>query len=308
MSLAYLAVFIAVIGHASSEFVAVYSGIGGAEVSVWRFMIGSIGLVIGALCIPEARNLFEPLRHDGLRLLILSIFGVSIPYLIYHVALDYASVTQIATLVTISPIFMGLLNLVLNHIPFTLPKIITGICALLGVTFLITDGYLERLAGSADSLTGILLVICSSVAISAYTVLAKPLINRYGAIRITTVSTVIGAAGLWLLVGFFWHNWVNPFNLFDKTSRESWSIVTIGLWNTAITQLLWLGGLAKVPDMTRGSYLFFLKPVIAAALAYFILTQPVTTLQLMAIIVICGSVLIELFWPYLIKSVKNSAS
>ena len=173
MSLAYLAVFIAVIGHASSEFVAVYSGIGGAEVSVWRFMIGSIGLVIGALCIPEARNLFEPLRHDGLRLLILSIFGVSIPYLIYHVALDYASVTQIATLVTISPIFMGLLNLALNHIPFTLPKIITGICALLGVTFLITDGYLERLAGSADSLTGILLVICSSVAISAYAVLAK---------------------------------------------------------------------------------------------------------------------------------------
>ena len=24
--------------------------------------------------------------------------------------------------------------------------------------------------------------------------------------------------------------------------------------------MLWLGGLAKVPDMTRGSYLFFLKP------------------------------------------------
>ena len=299
MHLAYLALLIGVIGHASSEFIAVFSGLAGAEVSVWRFLIGAAGLLIAALFLPDSRDLLEPLKRRGLRLILLSLFGVSIPYLIFHVALDYASVTQVATLVTTAPIFIGVVNLLINRVSFPIPKLISGFCALLGVAFLLTDGYLDRLLGTADSLTGILLVMCSTAAISTYSVLAKPLINEFGAIRITTITTVIGALGLWLLVGVFWKQWINPLNLFDKTPRETWSLITIGLWNTAIAQLLWLGGLAKVPDLTRGSYLFFLKPVIAAALAYLILQQPITSLQILAIMVICGSVLAELFWPQL---------
>ena len=36
-SIAYLAVFLGVCGHASSEFVSVLSGVKGPELSVWRF-------------------------------------------------------------------------------------------------------------------------------------------------------------------------------------------------------------------------------------------------------------------------------
>ena len=39
-SVAYLAVFLGVTGHASSEFVSVLSGVAGPELSVWRFLIG----------------------------------------------------------------------------------------------------------------------------------------------------------------------------------------------------------------------------------------------------------------------------
>ena len=46
-------------------------------------------------------------------------------------------------------------------------------------------------------------------------------------------------------------------------------------------------------------YLFFLKPVIAAVLALFILGQPVTVLQWLAILVICGAVLLEAVWDRL---------
>ena len=44
-----------------------------------------------------------------------------------------------------------------------------------------------------------------------------------------------------------------------------------------------------MPDITRGSYLFFLKPVIAAFLAVVFLNQGLTTPQILAIIVICAS-------------------
>ena len=66
---AYAAVFLGVCGHASSEFVAVLTGLAGPEVSVWRFGLGGLGLVLLALCFPASRDLVTPLRQDGWRLL-----------------------------------------------------------------------------------------------------------------------------------------------------------------------------------------------------------------------------------------------
>ena len=66
-AVAYLAVFAGVCGHASSEFVSVLSGVGGPELSVWRFLLGGFGLVMLALIFPASRNLLEPFREHGLR-------------------------------------------------------------------------------------------------------------------------------------------------------------------------------------------------------------------------------------------------
>ena len=44
--LAYLAVFLGVCGHASSEFFSVLSGVKGPELSVWRFLLGGFGLIV----------------------------------------------------------------------------------------------------------------------------------------------------------------------------------------------------------------------------------------------------------------------
>lgn len=139
---AYLAVFLSVCGHASSEFVSVLCGIKGPELSVWRFLLGSFGLVILALIFPASRNLLKPFREYGFQLIWLSIMGISLGYLLFH----------------------------------------------------------------------------------------------------------------------------------------------------------WRGGLAAVPDITRGSYLFFLKPVIAAGLAVVFLSQGLTAWQVLAMIVICTSVAVEATW------------
>jgi drug/metabolite transporter (DMT)-like permease len=112
----------------------------------------------------------------------------------------------------------------------------------------------------------------------------------------------IGTVVLYVLVGAAWGVWVNPLTLFDRPPQAAWSLLTLGVFNTTITQLFWLGGLAAVPDITRGSYLFFLKPVITALLAVLILLQPITAIQIVAIIVICGAVVVEMAWPYLTRA------
>ena len=301
---AYLAVFVGVCGHASSEFFAVLTGISGLEVSVWRYLIGGAGLVIWALSRADSRDLITPLRQEGWYLVVLALIGVSLTYLAFHWALDYATVIQVATTVTTIPIWVALTNLWINKQPFSMVKIVTGAMAVLGIALLVTDGYLGLLSGTGDSLIGILLAtFCASVG-SAYAVLIKPIVVRHGALRITAVTLVIGGIGLWLLVGAAFGIWVDPTTLFDRSGSEAtkginpgWWILILGLWNTTITQLLWFGGLSAAPDITRASYLFFLKPVIAAVLAVFILSQHPTALQALAICVVTGSVLVEMFWP-----------
>jgi drug/metabolite transporter (DMT)-like permease len=293
---AYLAVFIGVCGHASSEFFAKLTEVAGPEVSVWRYMIGAAGLVLWSLTRADSRDLLSPLREDWRSLVPLSLLGISLAYLFFHWALDFASVMQVATLVTTIPIFVGLGNLLVNRTRISVVKIVTGALAVLGVAMLLTDGYLDLLA-QGNSFWGVLMAMLCAALVAGYSVLAKPLMVRHGGLRITTLAITIGAVGLWFAVGLFWGQWVNPLSLGEKPTVAFWSLIVLGLWNTTVTQLLWLGGLAAAPDMTRASYLFFLKPVIAALLAIAILDDSPTWLQLMAILVVSGSVLVEIAWP-----------
>ncbi len=292
---AYLAVFIGVAGHASTEFVAVLSGVGGPELSVWRFLLGGLGLVLLCLVFSDARNLVAPFRTHGWQLVALALFGVTLGFLLYHWSLDFATVPQVATMVVTIPIGVGLTNLWLNRQPFSTAKILSGLGAMAGVAFLITDGYLAKLTGGSENLVGILMVLGCTVVIAAYTVLVRPIIGIYGVLRVTAITMFLGAIGLWSIVGLIWSIWVNPLALFDRPPAQWVALITIALWNTTITQFLWLGGLAAVPDITRGSYLFFLKPVIATGLAVIFIGQPVTLWQVLAIAVICTAVLVEHF-------------
>lgn len=293
-SIAYLAVFIGVLGHASTEFFAVLSGISGPELSVWRFLLGGAGLVLLSLLMPGTRDLVAPFRTHGWKLLFLSLLGVTIGYLVFHWSLDFASVPQVATLVTTIPIFVAISNLLINKAPITRGKIASGLCAVAGIALLITDGYVASLAGSGESLLGIFLATACAAAVAAYSVLVRPIITIYGALRITAITMMLGGIGLWLVVGLFFGVWAVPSRLSGLEAPALAALLVIAFWNTTITQFLWIGGLAAVPDITRGSYLFFLKPVIAALLAVLVLGQDLSATQILAIIVITGSVLGEL--------------
>ncbi|MEM8624144.1 MAG: DMT family transporter [Pseudomonadota bacterium] len=305
-NLAYLAVLIGVFGHASSEFFAVLSGVGGAEVSVWRYLLGGLGMVVVALVLAGPAALMAPLRSHGLPLTLYSLVGVSGAYLAFHLALDYASVIQVATLVTTIPIFIGLANLWANGQPFTRVKIAVGTCAMAGLVLLITGGAIDALLRGSSSLIGIFLGVLCSACVAWYAIKVKPIITAHGAVPVTAVSTMIGGVALWLAVGVGWSSWVNPATLFERPSLEWGSLLALALWNTTITQILWIGGLAAAPDMTRAGYLFFLKPVIAALLAVLIIGEELTLLKILAIAVVTGSVLVELFWPRIEAALRPS--
>ncbi|KAA0914926.1 EamA family transporter [Aquicoccus porphyridii] len=293
---AYPAVLIGVAGHASSEFFAKLGGVAGPETSVWRYLLGGFGLILWALMDRNSRDLITPLREEGVRLVGLSLMGVTVTYLFFHWALDYATVIQVATVTTTIPIFVGLANWVVNGVHPGAVKVVTGGLAVLGIAVLLTDGALMALAGEAGTLPGVLLAMGCAALGSFYAVLVKPVMVRHGGLKIIALTMMIGGIGLWLLVGAAWGVWVNPASIVEKPALAAWSLIVLALWNTTITQALWFGGLTAAPDITRASYLFFLKPIIAAALAIVILGSWPTGLQVVAIVLVTGCVLVELYW------------
>ena len=302
--LAYLAAFLGVCGHASSEFFVKLSGISGVEVSVWRFGLGGLALLILCMINPSSRNLINPLRESPYPIVILSVFGMAFGQFLFHWALDFASVVQVATMVTVMPIGVVFVARIIEGTKITPPKIVSGIGAFLGCMFLLTDGYFEQLSGTSNSLIGICLSIGCALVGAVYLVMVKPYVQLYGPIRMTTYTFTLGFIALYPSIGIIWGIWVNPLDLFERSSVEYFSIITLGVWNTCIAFILWLWGLSKIPDVARGNYLFFLKPIIALFLAYFILEDVISINQLIAILAITGFVTLEIFYTSISELVK----
>jgi len=301
---AYTAAFLGVCGHASSEFFIRLSGISGVEVSVWRFGIGSLALVIVSLINKDSRDLITPLKNDTTPILKLSILGMAFSQFLFHWALDFASVVQVATMITIMPIGVVFVSRIIEGVKITIPKMISGIGAFFSCIFLLTDGYLDQLTSGGNSLIGIILSITCALIGAFYIVLVKPYIQKYGSIRMTTYTFLFGFLVLYPIIGIIWGNWINPLSLFERSTLEVASIITLGVWNTCIAFILWLWGLANVPDVSRGNYLFFLKPIITLGLAYFILNDQISINQLIAISFITIFVLAEIFYEPM-KNLKN---
>ena len=292
--LAYLLCFIGVTGHASSEFVAKIADTPGPEFSVWRFMIGGALLIVMALLWPGQRDLITPLKEKGLKIVLLSCLGMSLGQLVFHWALDFTSVVQVATIVTGIPIFYVLADWAVNKTPITKPKVVSGVGAFIAVILLMTEG--AGLSTSGDDLIGTVMALVCGALGGIYLVFARPFVTEYGPVRMTAYTFAIGFFFLWTVVGLGWGVWVNPLDLADKTAQQQAGILTIGVWNTTIAMACWLAGLAAAPDPQRGNYLFFLKPVIAACLAVVILGDSLSLLQGLAIFAICFCVAMEYVW------------
>ena len=85
---------------------------------------------------------------------------------LFHWALDFASVVQVAPMVTIMPIGVVFVARIIEGTKITTPKIISGNGAFLGCVFLLTDGYFEQLSWTGDSILGISLSIgCALVGV-----------------------------------------------------------------------------------------------------------------------------------------------
>ena len=136
---------------------------------------------------------------------------------------------------------------------------------------------------------GDFLIIICVIAWASYTVLGKPLVEKYGALRVTAYAQLFGTA-LYYPFGLY-----RAFN-FDYSAvplNSWWSVVYVSIGTAVICYILWYWVL-KYMQASRIAVYHNLQPLLATSVGFVWLGEPVgTTFIIGGLIAISGVIIAE---------------
>lgn len=134
---------------------------------------------------------------------------------------------------------------------------------------------------------GAALVFVATLAISLYSVLQKPLLERYTAIQFTTYAIWTGTACLFLLAP------QAALSVAGAPLNSTLAIAYMGLFPGVVAYIAWSYVLSRTPAAQAGSYLALI-PVVALSIAWVWLREVPAPLSMVGgAVVFCGVMLIN---------------
>jgi drug/metabolite transporter (DMT)-like permease len=136
-------------------------------------------------------------RNDLIRLLIVSVVGVSLYQTLFMETIKYISATNASLIISISPIFTTVFSLLFKQEKFSTQKLIGSLIAFVGAVLVLLVE--DPTSSQKNIFIGSIIGILASMSWGLYPILANPLIHKYSALRVTAWSAMIGAVPLVLL-------------------------------------------------------------------------------------------------------------
>lgn len=281
----YLSLILAVVFWASA-FVAI-------RVGLEDFLPGSLALmryIVASICMLIMLKLFKlsikiPFK-DFIFLGLLSGFGISA----YNICLNYGeqiiSAGLASFIIAQMPVVMIGLSYFIYKTPITKWQALGISISFAGVFVMFFQDLHTSVSGS-----GILLVSLSTVCMSLYTVLQKPMLKKLH--PIVLVSYVIW----WSLPVFSIYSGDLISDLGHVHSRAGWAVVYLGIFPAAGSYMLWSYALANIPSQ-RASVWLYAMPFIAAALEPLFLSSSLSIMALIGgVVAMFGVVISNHFTP-----------
>ena len=204
-------------------------------------------------------------KSDYARFALFSMLGVVLNQLLFVKGLELTTVVNATLLSTTIPIFALLVSIALGFDRITLTKVLGIVLAAAGVVYLIDPA---RADFSAGTTLGNLLIIANSICYAAYIAISKDMMKRYGALTVITWMFVFGTI-ITVPLGYFFSTGVS----LQGPSNSVWlAVLYIILVPTVGAYYLNAWALARVAPSTVAVYIY-LQPLIAAALAPFIIGE-----------------------------------
>lgn len=243
-----------------------------------RFPFAALALLL--LMRATGRPILPP-RSEWLRVLGLGLVGHVIFQVAFIYGIDLTLTGNAALLLSTSPVWVLVIASALGRERFSLAILLGVVTTLAGMAILITGG--SQAVGGAG--LGDLLVLGAALSWGSFTVFARRITKRRGALEVTAWT-------LWAALPFVVGAGI------PELLRLDWSAVPVGIWfgtaytgifGIAIAYLLWSRGV-KTIGQSRTAVYQNLVPVIALATAWLWLGETPTAQQLGGAAVILSGV------------------
>ena len=234
----------------------------------YRFIFGSLGL----MPILWKRLPANLSCRAWSFLLLASIVGVPIQFLLQYKGLEATTVSHASLIVGTLPILVALSSSVLLKERLKLFEY--GLMVLSAGGAVLIAASKKPVAGPQPTARGDLLVFLSMFAVVAMVILSKHLIGKHGALQFT--AWMIGIGTLMLLA---WIESTHPMR-FHFSLRIWLAVIAQGLLCTTAAFLLWNWGLARVPAAHAAVFLN-LEPLVGTLLGMMILGERLGALAIL---------------------------
>lgn len=245
-------------------------------VTLARVGLGALALAV--LPLPRQRERIA--SEDRVRLVVLSVLWVAVPFTLFPIAEQHISSAVAGLLNGATPIFAALVAAVFMRQPTRGAQLAGILTGFLGVVLVSAPSIGE---GSSQAL-GVALVVLATMCYGVAVNIAGPLQQRYGSVnlmaKMLALATVFTAPyGLWEIGDARWE------------AGPVIAVSVLGVLGTGIAFAL-MGTLVGSVGPTRASFITYLVPVVALGLGVAFRDDHVTPVQIGGIaLVIAGALL-----------------
>lgn len=250
----------------------------------FRFLIASVLLLA---LLPWLGDKVKIAPRDGIKIALLGVMIVIFNQAFYIWGQSYTSASHGSLLFAFTPIFIYGLSLFVLKERFTVRRMVGTALAVVGAALVVSqrglDFDLEMLKGDAIILLAVLVW-------AIYTVYGKPLVEKYGAFKVTCYAAVSGT------IAYF------PFGLREALntdlaaiSVEGWlAVIYLGTGLSIGAYVLWYWAI-KHFEASRVAPFHNIQPIIATYFAYLMIDEIITGQFIVGgILVVCGVLVVEL--------------
>ena len=254
-------------------------------ITAYRFFIGSF-LISLFLLLNKKKYVPKVSMKYILVISSIGILNVCISMFTLQLGIYYGQASFSAIIVSSNPIFVSIFAYFILKEKLYFKNVICLICGLLGL-ILVIFGQFSNVGNSINVFLGILYSVIASITFALYTVLSKQQIKKTNSIYFNTISFFAGASVL-LIFGLL----TNQDMSFSFDLNVVLGVFYLGIFVTGIAYIAYFEGLKNV-NSGIGTSFFLLKPVFASVLAYFLLKETLTFIQIIGVVVVIISVFLQ---------------
>ena len=258
-------------------------GLAAPDIALGRYLVAAPGFAIALIV---TRGLPGLGRRDLARLVVAGLLVVTVYHLSLNAGERLTTAGTASVVVAAAPAIALAMVVAIGQEPFSRRRAAGLAISFAGVVTVVLLGSGQRI--SFANAHGPLLVLAAPAAFAAYNVIVKPLLPRYGALRVTAAASLIGTAALLPFVSGGAVRRVS-----DLGARGVVLLLYLGLAATLAGYIGWTRGLRQLDASRTIAYLYGV-PVVAIIIGALTLGEHVTVwLGLGAALVVAGVALAQ---------------